>query len=613
MSSLNKKSIEQIILGILMITILGLSLFIKENIYIKYILILPFIVESVIISTRKIKEFNINTIVIISIISSLVYSIYLDIYYKECINIFLFIISFVIFVLKLKELIEYITISKIENEEKYLKTKKYIKLKVKDKDTYKEVFYEDIKDKDIIICSSEEVAYFDGIVVKGATHFNESLINGNSNPVEKNVNSKIYKGSINYENEIEYEINISKENKYEKIEKDFDKDIDKISKKYLYFIIAFEILNIIISLILKNNSIEILNKFIITLIIPTICGIIIYNYPEIKEIKRYLKKGILIREKNIFEEINKIDTVVFDKTGILTNGYLGISKVYNHSDLKTNELLELLGSIEKHSTHALGIGITKHLKKEGITSKIDLITEDLNSFDVKAKDEKNIYYACTSKLLKKLDIINSYEKEEEELTIEGNYVLYIVKNNKVLALVALKDIIKNETKRLLKYLKEKKLDIVVLSGDNEVVTKKITDELEIEKVYSGLNTNDKKKIIDELRKNNKHVLMIGDGDNDSKALKSSNIAVTIKDSTILAKESSDIIIKNSNITKVIEIIDSGKKVLNKIRENIIISILLFIILELINIFNFPKICICILIIAVCIISYMLIIINTIRQ
>ena len=613
MSSLNKKGIEQIILGILMILILLISLLIKDNIIIKYVLIIPFIVESLIILIKGLKKFNINTIVSISIISSFIYSIYLDIYYKECFNIFLFIISFVIFVLKLKELVEYIVISKIENEERLLKSKTNIKIRVKEEDTYKHIFYDEVKNKDIVVCSSEEEAYFDGIVTKGKTHFNESFITGESNPVEKDINSKILKGSKNYENEIEYEVRINDNEKKELKEKVFIKDIDKISKKYFYLIIIFEIINLIVSIILKNNIIELLNKTIVSLIIPTICGIIIYNYPEIKEIKRYFKKGILIKEKNIFEEINKINTVVLDKTGILTNGYLGISKISNHSDMKTNELLDLLGSIEKHSTHALGIGITKYLKKEGITTKYDLITEDLNSFDVKAKDDNNIYYACTSKLLNKLDIINSYEKEEQELKTEGNYVIYLVKNNKVLALFALKDIVKNEAKRLIKMLKEKNMDIIVLSGDNEVVTKKITDELEIEKVYSGLNNEDKNNIIKKLKENNKHVLMIGDGDNDSLALKTSNISVTIKDSTYNAKENSDIIIKSNNITKIPDIMSKGKKVLNKVRENIVISILLFTLLELLNIFNFPKICICLLIIVVCIISYALIIINTLRQ
>ena len=121
-----------------------------------------------------------------------------------------------------------------------------------------------------------------------------------------------------------------------------------------------------------------------------------------KQITSARKKKILIKKMETLEQARRIDTIVFDKTGTLTNGFLSIARFNNHSDYSDRELLELLGSIEKHSTHALARGITKYLRGEKITSSYDFITEDLPGYGVKAKDNENIYYACNSELLDKL-------------------------------------------------------------------------------------------------------------------------------------------------------------------------------------------------------------------
>ena len=192
-------------------------------------------------------------------------------------------------------------------------------------------------------------------------------------------------------------------------------------------------------------------------------------------------KGILIKNSEVLEVATQIDTVVFDKTGTLTYGLPTVSKIIIHVEKEEKEILELLASIEKYSNHPLAKGINNYAKKNKIKVNDNLITEDLVGYGVKAKDEDNVYYACNKKLLKKLDISNSYEDEELLLSQEGNTVIYLVRNKKIIALIGLKDTIRKESKRLIENLKERNINVLLLSGDNEVTTMKIANDLNLSK------------------------------------------------------------------------------------------------------------------------------------
>jgi P-type E1-E2 ATPase len=318
--------------------------------------------------------------------------------------------------------------------------------------------------------------------------------------------------------------------------------------------------SITLNLILESNT-PIYIIFINILII--ICPYSLLIVDSIKKIlitNNLLKKKIILKNVNAIEKINSIDTVVLDKTGVLTNGKFCVSKINNHSNMTDKELLSILGSIEKNSTHPIARGITSYLKDEKIKTNNDFLTEDLSGLGVKAKDDKDIYYACSSLLLKKLDIINSYQEEERKMLIDGNSVIYLVKNNKVIATFGIKDTLRKESINFVNSLKKKKLDIYILTGDNEVITNKIAQELNITNIYSGTTQEEKNNFVNKLLKENKKVLMIGDGENDILALNSATIGVTLKGVTDSVISASDIVLTSRNLLKILDLFTMGNKV-----------------------------------------------------
>ena len=289
--------------------------------------------------------------------------------------------------------------------------------------------------------------------------------------------------------------------------------------------------------------------------------------------KEASKKGLLMKSVTTLEKIRKIDTIVFDKTGTLTNGYLSISRINNHCDESDKRLLEILGSIEKHSNHPLAKGIIKYLRNEKIKPNIDFMTEDLIGYGVKAQEGNNVYYACNAELLEKLDVINSYKEEERKMKQEGNYVIYLVKNKKVIATFGLKDTIRKESKKVINLLKEKGFNIYLFSGDNEITTSKISKELEINNVISGLNCEEKKAFINSLNKEGKKVMVVGDGTNDALAFANASIGVALKSPNELALLSADVVLTTNNLFKILDIILLSKNTLKQIKQNICISLL----------------------------------------
>jgi heavy metal translocating P-type ATPase len=523
-------------------------------------------------------------------------------------NVYYEVIILIILFRKISNYINYKTKNKLSNNIKEVVSTLPINIRLKeDIITNKNK----IKVGDILISTPGTRIIYDGVIVKGKAHFNESFISGESNPIEKGINTKIFAGSINCDSTIEYQVESINNNYYKNKEKEDTKSIiNKLSKIVLIYIIIMFIVSIIVSYFINNNTtyyIKLINIIIIT------CPYSLILISSIKEnitINQALKKKIILKNPNSIEKISKIDTVVLDKTGILTRGEYSISKINNHSRLDEKSLLELLGSIEKNSTHPIARGITSYLKEEKIKTNYDFQTEDLLGYGVKAKDEENIYYACSSLLLKKLDIINSYEEEERKMLIDGNSVIYLVKNNKVIATFGIKDTLRKEAKSLINSLKKKNLDVIILTGDNEIVTNKIIEDLNVDKVIAGVNPKEKEKYLSKLIKENKKVLMIGDGENDRDSLNIATISVTIKGVSETVTNEADIILLSKNLLKILDIFNLGIKTNKYLKLNIILYILFSILFIPIALDLVPSIKLnTILIIIYLIISIMCVIIN----
>ena len=497
---------------------------------------------------------------------------------------YLEVVMFLIYFMKIGEYIDKKNRYSMETEINQISKTKLDKVNKKEDNTYREINIEDARENDVVLCLPGDKVLLDGTLVTGTSHFDEAFITGGGLPVEKEAGSKILAGSINFENEIEYSVDKSvKDTTISTIKKQVAEELNqkyKASKRMdrvcNYLVPIVMIVCIVIGLLTFMITHDIYKSVTISLTIFILScpfGFALTTPLSFeKQLKVAKKKKLFIKKMETLEQARKINTIVFDKTGTLTNGFLSVARINNHSDKTDKELLELLGSIEKHSTHALARGITKYLRSEKIAVGSDLITEDLPGYGVKAKDNENIYYACNSELLEKLDIINSYKEEERKLKLEGNSVIYLTKNSKVIATFGLKDISKRETKKVINSLKERKLDVILLTGDDEITATKVAKELEIENVIAGMNSEEKASYIKKLLKEGKRVIMVGDGVNDAPALAASSIGIAIKNASDIPTSASDVIMDTSNLFKILDLFQLSKNMLHSVKQNITISL-----------------------------------------
>ena len=531
------------------------------------------------------KSPNMDTLVSIGIITSFLYSLFgvimIIIGHKEYVeNLYFESSAFVVYFIKLGKYIDKRSKNKTIESIKELVSITPGFARIKTDNGYKEITIDEVNKGDILVCLPGDKVSVDGEIVKGESHFDESFITGESIPVIKNVGSKVVAGSVNFEGTIEY--------KAEKIGKDstiseivrlvveatntkmkISNIADKICSYFVPLVIIIAIITFILNLIIVRDFSLSLTRFITVLVVACPCSLgLATPLALVVSVGKAARGGLLIRNSETLELSSKVDTVVFDKTGTLTYGILSISKINIHSDMKEQEVLEILASIESNSTHPLALGINNYVKENNIKKSLDLITEDISGYGVKGRDNKNTYYACNSKLLKKLDIINSYKDEEDSLTKDGCSVIYLVKNKKVIALFGLNDIIRKESIEVVSKLKDMNIDVIMLSGDNNNTCLKIGNELNIDNIISEKTPKEKCNYISKLIESGKIVMMVGDGINDAPSLTLSSIGVSLKGAVDIATNSSDVIISNNNLLKIIDLINNGKSTIKNIKQNL---------------------------------------------
>ena len=549
------------------------------------ILTIPFIVFGLDLLKSGIKKLihrnpNMDTLVTIGVLSSLIYSIINLILilmgYKEQVkNLYFESSAMIIYFVKLGRY--------IENNSKD-KTKEAIKELVKITPTTAivkkghneiEVTIDEIEEGDIIIGKPGMKIAVDGIIIKGETHLDEAFITGESISTKKTINDKVIAGSINIDGYIEYKATkIGPNSTISEIVKlvveatntkaPIGRIADKVSSYFVPGILIISILTLLINLIIGNSLNESLISAVTVLVIACPCALgLATPLAIIVSEGRSAKEGILIKSSEVLENAHKVDTIVFDKTGTLTYGNLKISKIYNHSNYSKKELLTLVANLEKKSTHPIAASF-KQYEGETEISKFKNI-EGIGIYGI--INQKEIYIG-NNKLFKKLKIENKYITEENDLTESGNTIMYIVEDNKVIALIGVKDVIRDNAKETIDQLKKMNKNIIMLSGDNKKVATRIATQIGIKNVMANVMPKEKEQKIKEMIQNHHKVMMIGDGINDAPSLVSANIGVSMNGGTDIAGNAANIILIHDDLSKIITLLNISNKTIKIIKQNL---------------------------------------------
>lgn len=527
---------------------------------------------------------NMDTLVTIGVLASYIYSLYAtfqlfggNIEYKE--KLYFESVTTVIFFIEIGKYIE----NKNKNKTKEA-IQKLVTITPKNATIIRDgeevtVTLDEISKGDIVVCRPGEKIAVDGIIIEGETHIDESFITGESVPVKREKGSKVIAGSINYEGTIKYEAEkIGKDSTVSEIVRlvwdatsskaPIAKIADTISSYFVPTIIGIAVIFFIVWYVITKNFSFAMNIFISILVIACPCSLGLAT-PLAIVIASGLcsQRGILVKSSDALENMHKVKTIVFDKTGTLTNGSLTISKIYNYSEEADDTIVKLTASVEKKSEHPISKAIVNYAKEKNIYLKKTDIFKALPGLGVYGQVEEDDYYIGNRKLMQDKNIEIKNDNDELELSKAGNSILYVAKNGKLLALIGVKDTVRNNIKETIETIKSNNIDVVMLTGDNENTAKSIAEEIGIENVIANVSPKEKSEKVNELKENGL-IAFVGDGINDSVSLVTADIGISISNGTDIAIDSANVILMNDNLEKINDFINISRNSIKNIKQNL---------------------------------------------
>ena len=528
---------------------------------------------------------NMDTLVGIGVLTSFLYSLY-NMYlvfkgnHEAIMNLYFESSAIVIYFIKLGRYIDGVSKDKTKEAIQKLVTITPSRAIIKKNGEYKEVTLDEIKKNDIVVCKAGEKIAVDGEITFGKAHFDDSFITGESKPVNKTVGEKVLAGSLNYDGYIEYKAErIGKDSTVSEIVRlvieasntkpKISKLADKVSGIFVPVVIVIAIITLILYLIITKDITEALTSFVSVLVVACPCSLGLATPLAIVVSEgKCASEGILIKKSEILENACKVNTVVFDKTGTLTYGKLKISKIYNYSPSTQDNPLELAGSLEQKSSHPISKAFTEYMDENNIKPLEVTNCENIPGYGIKGKIQNDEIILGNAKLVDSYNIENTHQNDENTLVKEGNSIIYVIKNNRIIGLIGVNDIIRDNVKNVIQNLHKNNIETVMLTGDNKETAQNIADKLGITKVISNVVPSEKATVIKNLKSENKYVMMCGDGINDSPALSLSDIGVSVKSGTDIAMDSSDVILTQNDLSSIAKLINISKRTFKIIKENL---------------------------------------------
>lgn len=524
---------------------------------------------------------NMDTLVAIGVLSSFLYSLVSTIMiinghssYVE--NLYFESFCIVIYFVKLGRFIDTKSKAKTKEAIKELVQVTPAKAVLKTSEGERKVNIDEVQKHDILICKPGEKVAVDGNIISGSAYFDEAFITGESKLVKNGTGASVIAGSINTNGYITYEaIRIGKDSTISEIVRlvveatntkpAIAKLADKVSAIFVPSIMVIALLTLIINLL--TNSLDIaLTRFVTVLVVACPCSLgLATPLAVIVSEGICAKNGLLIKNSETLEELNNIDTIVFDKTGTITYGNLQVAKLYNYSSYDNNHLLEIVGSLESKSTHPIAKAFQKKNTLE--VSKFNNIA----GLGISGNINDKRYYLGNAKLVDQLMIEDIHINDYNSLVQEGSSIIYVMEEKNIIALIGVKDTLRHNAKDVIKKLKKQGKKVGMLTGDNLQTAKIISKDLALDGVKASLLPKEKTEIIKRMLASGKKVMMVGDGINDAPSLATSTVGVAVGSGTDIANNSSDIILMNDNLENILNLFTISKKTIKNIKQNLFFS------------------------------------------
>lgn len=445
-----------------------------------------------------------------------------------------------------------------------------------------EISVDDVVLGDVIVVKPGVKIPVDGVIVSGTSAVDESMLTGESIPIEKKAGDKVIGASINKNGSFQFEATkVGKDTTLSQIIKLVEDAqgskapiaqlADKVSGVFVPIVIVLAILSGVAWYFLGHESwVFALTITISVLVIACPCALGLATPTAIMVgTGKGAENGVLIKSGDALETTHKIETIVFDKTGTITEGKPVVTDILVTGSLSKEDFLLLAASAEKGSEHPLGEAIVLAAEEKGMTFKeIDHFVA-IPGHGIEVEIEKETFILGNKKLMveKQIDLLD-FEEESNRLAKEGKTPMYIANSHELLGIIAVADTIKESSVKAIEKLHRMGLEVAMLTGDNKRTAEAIAKQVGIDRVLSEVLPEDKANEVKKLQQEGKKVAMVGDGINDAPALAQADIGIAIGSGTDVAMESADIVLMRSDLMDVPTAIELSHATIKNIKENL---------------------------------------------
>lgn len=459
--------------------------------------------------------------------------------------------------------------------------------KTDDSYTVEEVPIEEIENGDLIRVMPGEIISVDGIIKEGFASIDQSILTGESLPVDKTVGDEVFCGSMNCFGSIDIiakDVENSSLQKFidlvERAEKEqtpMQTVIDRLAVKLVPTALLIAIATFVIMVLSKFDLYTSINRAVTVLVVFCPCALFLSTPTAVMaSIGQASKHGVIIKTFNALEKLAKVNKIAFDKTGTLTYGKLNVNDIENFSDFSDEKIMSLISSLESKSEHPIAKSVTEYLDEKNIKK------ENVENFKMKiARGVEgeilgNKYFCGNEKYFREnnINIKDNAKEKIEKYSSEAKNIILFGDEKEVLSIVTLSDTLRENAKEMVENLKNFEIEPLLLTGDNISTAKYFSEKVGIIEVKAELSPEEKFENIKSLKENNV-VCMIGDGINDAPALKLADVSVAMgKTGSDISIESANIVLMGHDVSKIVYLKKLANTTVKTIKFNIIISLLI---------------------------------------
>jgi len=432
---------------------------------------------------------------------------------------------------------------------------------------------------DEIIVKAGDHIPLDGVIVEGMCAVDESMLTGESMPVDKNIGDSVIGGTINLDGRLKVKVSaLPQDSTLSKIiqmveaaqgkKAPIARIADRISLIFVPAVMSIALLAALIWFAVKQDPAFSLTIFVSVLVIACPCALGLATPTAIMVgTGKAAQMGVFIKSGEALEETAHIDTVVFDKTGTLTKGKPVVTNITGAID--NSKILQIASALEAGSQHPLAKAIIAKAQEQDLQSDVADNIMILNGRGLQGTIQQETYILGNETLIKENGIdTTAYIEQEQSWSKEGKTVIWLANTKTVFALIAIADEIKTESSIVVKQLQEQGIETIMITGDHEVTAKAIAQNAGISQVIAQVLPDGKANEIMKLQNQGKKVAMVGDGINDAVALTQSNIGIAIGSGSDVAVESADIVLVKDQLQDVLTSIRLSKAVIKNIKQNL---------------------------------------------